>query len=71
MYCSYGLAVVIMVPLFFLFQWLLPNWPGLLIAVVATLPYLPLTPFIFRYSRVIWIYFEDYVEPSIPASSRR
>ena len=71
MYCSYGLAVVILVPLFFLFQWLLPNWPGLLVAALATLPYLPLTPFIFRYSRVLWIYFENYVEPSSLYSARR
>jgi uncharacterized protein (DUF983 family) len=71
MYCSYGLAVVILVPLYFLMQWLLPDWSGVLVAALATLPYLPLTPLIFRYSRVIWIYFEDYVEPSILASKRR
>jgi hypothetical protein len=71
MYCSYGLAVVLLVPLFFFFQWLLPNSPGLLVAGVATLPYLPLTPLIFRYSRVMWIYFEDYVEPSGLCSPRR
>ena len=63
MYCSYVLAVVILVPLFFFFQWLLPNWPGLLVASLAILPYVPLTPLIFRYSRVLWIFFEDYVEP--------
>jgi uncharacterized protein (DUF983 family) len=64
MYVSYALAVVILVPLFFVFQWLFPDWPGLLVAFVATLPYIPLTPLIFRYSRVSWIFFEDYVEPS-------
>ncbi len=71
MYCSYGLAMVILVPLFFLFQWLFPSWPGVLVAFVATLPYLPLTPIIFRYSRVLWIYFEDYVEPRELYSPRR
>jgi membrane protein YdbS with pleckstrin-like domain len=71
MYCSYLLAVAILAPLFFLCQWLFPNWPGLLVAFVATLPYLPLTPLIFRYSRVLWIFFEDYVEPSGLASPRR
>jgi uncharacterized protein (DUF983 family) len=64
MYVSYAIAVGILVPLFFLFQWLFPDWPGLLVAFVATLPYIPLTPLIFRYSRVFWIFFEDYVEPS-------
>lgn len=71
MYCSYALAVLILVPLFFFFQWLLPNRPGLLVALIATLPYLPLTPLIFRYSRVMWIYFEDYVEPSSLYTPRR
>jgi uncharacterized protein (DUF983 family) len=64
MYVSYGIAVVILVPLFFFFQWLFPSWPGLLVAFISTLPYVPLTPLIFRYSRVLWIFFEDYVEPS-------
>ena len=71
MYVSYALAVALLVPLFFLFQWLLPNWPGLLVAFLATLPYIPLTPIIFRYSRVLWIYFEDFVEPRGLASPRR
>jgi hypothetical protein len=71
MYCSYGLAVLILVPLYFFFQWLLPNWPGLLVALLATLPYIPLTPLVFRYSRVLWIYFEDFVEPSGLYSARR
>lgn len=71
MYVSYGLAVAILVPLFFFFQWLLPNWSGVLVALIATLPYVPLTPLIFRYSRVLWIYFEDYVEPSGLCSPRR
>jgi len=71
MYVSYGLAVVILVPLFFFLQWLLPNWPSVLVAVVAILAYVPLTPLIFRYSRVLWIYFEDYVEPRELYSARK
>jgi uncharacterized protein (DUF983 family) len=71
MYCSYGLAVAILVPLFFFFKWLLPNCSGELVAVLAMLPYLPLTPLIFRYSRVLWIYFENYVEPSGLYKARR
>jgi uncharacterized protein (DUF983 family) len=71
MYCSYGLAVVILVPLFFLVQSLFPSWPGTLTAAVALLPYIPLTPLIFRYSRVLWIFFEDFVEPSGLCQPRR
>lgn len=64
MYFSYAFAVAILLPLFFYFQWLFPSWPGLLTATVALVPYVPLTPLIFRYSRVLWLFFEDYVEPS-------
>jgi hypothetical protein len=71
MYCSYALAVLILVPLYFFIQWWFPHWPGLLVATVATLPYVPLTPLIFRYSRVMWIFFEDYVEPSNLFTRRR
>jgi uncharacterized protein (DUF983 family) len=63
MYFSYALAILILVPLFYLFQWLLPGWPGILVASVAVLPYLPLTPLVFRYSRVLWIYFDRAVDP--------
>lgn len=71
MYCSYALAVIILVPFFFLFKWLFPSWSGILTASVALLPYIPLTPLIFRYSRVLWIYFEDYVEPGGLVQPRR
>jgi uncharacterized protein (DUF983 family) len=71
MYFSYLFAVAILVPFYFLFQWLFPHWPGLLVASVAMLPYIPLTPIVFRYSRTMWIYFEDFVEPSELSSPRR
>ena len=71
MYFSYLFAVVILVPLYFLFQWLFPHWSGLLVASVTMLPYVPLTPIVFRYSRVMWIYFEDFVEPGELSSPRR
>ena len=58
MYCSYGLAVLIVVPLFFLLQWLLPTWPSFLVIGLTMLLYLPLVCIVFRYSRVLWIYFD-------------
>src|SRR5262245_35645022 len=58
MYVSYGMAVVILTPIFFWLQWLLPDWPGPVVALLAVLPYLPLVPAVFRYSRVIWLYFD-------------
>ena len=58
MYFSYALAILIMVPLFFVFHALLPHWPLLLLPLLPGLIYLPLTPLVYRYSRVLWIYFD-------------
>ena len=43
---------------------LLPGWDTIALAVVALLPFLPLIPAVFRYSRVTWIYFDRAVCPS-------
>jgi uncharacterized protein (DUF983 family) len=58
MYVSYGLALLILIPLFFFFQWLMPDASGITVATLSILPYLPLTLFVYRYSRVIWVYFD-------------
>jgi uncharacterized protein (DUF983 family) len=63
MYFSYGLGVLILVPLFFFLQWLLPNWPILVVPAVAMLLYLPFVPIVYRYSRTLWIYFDRSAEP--------
>jgi Protein of unknown function (DUF983) len=75
MYFSYAIAVVILVPLFFLLQWLLPERLSWLVVPVTLLPYLFLVPLVFRYSRVLWLYFDRSIAPSEvsshPASLRR
>ena len=43
--------------------WLLTQWPLLWVFVLTTLSYLPLTPAIFRYSRVIWIHLDQAIDP--------
>ena len=42
----------------------LPELSSILIVVVVTVPFLPLIPAVFRYSRVIWIHFERWACPS-------
>jgi uncharacterized protein (DUF983 family) len=64
MYFSYFLSAAVLVPLFFLTEWLFPTMDFLLVPLVATIPYLPLIPAIFRYSRVLWIYFDRRIAPS-------
>lgn len=64
MYFSYGLSALVLVPLFFLSEWMFPNLYYLWVPVVAVIPYLPLIPLIFRYSRVMWIYFDRGAAPT-------
>jgi hypothetical protein len=64
MYFSYALAILILVPLYFLFGWLLPDWSGALVSFLALLVYIPLTPLVLRYSRAVWIYFDRYASPT-------
>jgi hypothetical protein len=58
MYVSYVLSSVVVLPLFLLVEWLFPSWPLVAIFFLTFFLYLPLVPAVFRYSRVIWIYFE-------------
>jgi uncharacterized protein (DUF983 family) len=63
MYVSYVIASVLLGAFFVLAWWLFPDWNPLLIVLAATVPYLPLTPAVFRYSRVVWVHFERWVCP--------
>jgi uncharacterized protein (DUF983 family) len=58
MYVSYLLGNAVVVPLFFLTQWWLPDWSPSSVFLLILAAYVPLVPAIFRYSRVGWIYFD-------------
>jgi hypothetical protein len=58
MYVSYGIAVVILTTLFFTAAALLPNWNYEVALVLAMVAYILFVPAVFRYSRVLWIYFD-------------
>jgi len=64
MYFSYLLGVVILVPFYYLARWLFPNLGTLLTPLVAFAPFVFFVPLIFRYSRVLWIYFDRTIAPS-------
>lgn len=63
MYVSYGISSALLVLGLLIVHLLLPDldlgW-GVLIATVA---YLPFVPLVFRYSRVIWIYWDRWMWP--------
>jgi uncharacterized protein (DUF983 family) len=63
MYISFAASVAILSALFFTASALLPDWGSYLVALLTTVLYLPLTPALFRYSRVLWIYLDRLLDP--------
>src|SRR3954468_6496028 len=64
MYVSYVLGCALLIPSYFLLSYLFPNWSSTAIILLALVPYLALTPILFRYSRVLWVYYDRAVDPS-------
>jgi hypothetical protein len=58
MYASYVLSSVILTVSYFVLAALLPGWSSIAVALLALTPLVPLTPIIWRYSRVIWVYLD-------------
>ncbi len=63
MYMSFPITSAILIPIFFVLSELLPDWNSLVIVALTTLIYLPTMPSVFRYSRVLWIYFDRLGDP--------
>jgi uncharacterized protein (DUF983 family) len=64
LYISYGLASLIMLMGLGLGHLLLPTWDlGTVVLLVGVL-FIPLTPLVTRYARVLWIYFDRWAWPS-------
>jgi hypothetical protein len=64
MYLSYALSVPILGLLMLAVYLLVPEPRFEFIVLVATIAYLPFVPLVFRYSRVLWIYFERWANPN-------
>jgi hypothetical protein len=64
MYVSYVLSTVILGALYLGAIAVLPTRDNLPVTLTMLLLYLPLMPAVFRYSRVLWIYFERASCPS-------
>ena len=67
MYMSYPITSAILIPIYFAASELLPTWHSLAIVPLATALYLPFAPAVFRYSRVLWIYFDRLGDPYDPS----
>lgn len=71
MYVSYGLAVAIIAALTVVLSYeVLPQWPLEWVVLAATAVFLPLVPAVFRYSRIVWIHVDRYVDPADEAAQR-
>lgn len=63
MYLSYGIGIPI-IGLFTALAWLVRrDWPIWLLVLVAWIAFLPLVPWLFRLSRVLWIHIDRALDP--------
>ena len=63
MYVSYALAIPLIALLTLIEHLILPRWSLFRLVVLASLICVPLIPWVWQYSRVIWIYFDRYFDP--------
>jgi hypothetical protein len=63
MYVSYALAIPLLALLTLIEHLIVPRWSLFRLVVLASILCLPLVPWMWQYSRVIWIYFDQYFDP--------
>jgi hypothetical protein len=66
MYVSYALAIPLIALLTLIEHLIVSNWSLFRLVVLASLICVPLVPWIWQFSRVIWIYFDRYFDPDDP-----
>lgn len=66
MYVSYGLAIPLIALLTLIEHLLLPGWSLLRLVLLAWALCIPLIPWVWQYSRVIWIHFDQSIDPDSP-----
>ncbi len=66
MVASYLLGVPVLA-LVFLAVLLVTHWDVVVVLLVADAIFLAVAPFIWRYSRVVWLHFDWFVDPQMRA----
>jgi hypothetical protein len=66
MYVSYALAIPWIALLTLIEHLIRPAWSLFRLVVLASLISVPLIPWLWQYSRTIWIYFDRYFDPDDP-----
>jgi hypothetical protein len=64
MYVSYGLSVVLIGAAYLAVIAIFPKLNPLLLILLTLVLYAPFVPAVFRYSRVLWIYFDRAISPT-------
>jgi uncharacterized protein (DUF983 family) len=65
MYFSYALAIPLIALLTLIEYLILPRWSLLRLVLLATAICIPLIPWIWQYSRAIWIHFDQFFDPTV------
>jgi hypothetical protein len=65
MYVSYALAIPLIALLTLIEHLLVPSWSLFRLVLLAWAICVPLIPWVWQYSRVIWIHFDRWVDPEI------
>jgi hypothetical protein len=63
MYASYGMAIPLVALLTLIEYSMLRDWSLLSLVVLASAICVPLVPWIWQYSRVLWMYLDRYFDP--------
>jgi len=71
MYVSYALAIPLIALLTLIEHLIVSRWSLFRLVVLASIICLPLVPWIWQYSRVVWIYFDQYFDPEDEEVDRR
>jgi uncharacterized protein (DUF983 family) len=64
MYVSYALAIPLIALLTLIEHLVIPGWSIFRLVVLASVVCLPLVGWIWQYSRVLWMHFDQYIDPA-------
>ena len=70
MYASYAMAIPLLTALTVLEYLVFPTWSLFQMVMLAAALSTPLIPWIWQYSRVLWIYFDRYFDPEDETDER-
>ena len=71
MYVSYALAVPLLALVTLIEHLMIPSWSLARLVVLAGALSIPLIPWVWQYSRAIWIHFDQWIDPTIQDSQNK